>query len=474
MIIDALSQIILALVALAAALVFILPEHRRRVEQRRWAPRSMIDEHTNGRAGALSLHERTYPLRAQADIHRWIAAELATILGQTVLHGLHRSYGHETLKLTNLLSDEDGPNSTSVCQPSWSSIDIGDDQPLAVLSGSVFWLGRLAGHPVVLLLSPSLRYGNPAGWYVGLAAPTEVTAEAAQAFFAKLEAGLARSACYRGKALMLSGGGCGVPESPAISVQRLPAVTREQLILPDVVLRAVERNVIDHARAADALVRRGQSARKGILLHGPPGTGKTHCIRWLISALPDHTTLLIAAEHVAYLDEYMALARLLQPALVVIEDVDLIARERSQMQSPGQESLLNKLLNEMDGLRSDARITFILTTNRPDAIEPAIAARPGRVDQAINFPLPDAADRRRLVMLYAAGQTLTDETIDEVVRRTDGAAPAFIKELLRRSILQAELRQSGAAIERKDLDGALEELLAAGGVLSRRLLGAGS
>jgi ATP-dependent 26S proteasome regulatory subunit len=174
-----------------------------------------------------------------------------------------------------------------------------------------------------------------------------------------------------------------------------------------------------------------------------------------------------------FLDEYLALARLLQPALVVIEDVDLIARERSQMQSPGQESLLNKLLNEMDGLRSDAHITFILTTNRPEAIEPAVAARPGRVDQAIHFPLPDAADRRRLVMLYAAGQALTEDTIDEVVRRTDGAAPAFIKELLRRSILQAELRQPGAAIERRDLDGALEELLAAGGVLARRLLGAG-
>jgi ATP-dependent 26S proteasome regulatory subunit len=302
--------------------------------------------------------------------------------------------------------------------------------------------------------------------------PAEVTTAAAQDFFARLESGLARSACYRGKALQLAGGGCGGAESPAIIVQRLPQVTREQLILPRSVLHALERNVIDHARAAEALVRRGQSARKGVLLHGPPGTGKTHSIRWLISALPDHTTLLVSAEQVAFLDEYLALARLLQPALVVIEDVDLIARERQQMQSVGQESLLNKLLNEMDGLRADARITFILTTNRPEAIEPAVAARPGRVDQAIHFPLPDADDRRRLVVLYAAGQPLDQDTIDEVVRRTEGAAPAFIKELLRRSIMQAELRRPGAAIERRDLDAALEELLAAGGILSRRLLGA--
>lgn len=473
MIIDLIAQVVLALVAIAAAVVFILPVYRRRREQQRWATRRIIDDHTQGRVDALSLHERNYPLRAQADIHRWIASDLETLLAKPVLHGLHQRYGgHETLKMSGLLSDEDGPTSASLCQPSWSSLDIGDEQPLAVLSGPALWLGHLQGHPVVLLLTPNLRYGSAAGWHIGLAVPAEVSADAAQAFFAKLEAGLARSACYRGKALMLSGG-CGTPDSPAIQVQRLPPVSRDQLILPEVVLRAVQRNVIDHARAADALIHRGQSARKGILLHGPPGTGKTHCIRWLITALPDHTTLLIAAEHVAFLDEYMALARLLQPALVVIEDVDLIARERSQMQSPGQESLLNKLLNEMDGLRSDARITFILTTNRPDAIEPAVAARPGRVDQAIHFPLPDAADRRRLGLLYAAGQTLTDETIDEVVRRTEGAAPAFIKELLRRSILQAELREPGATIERRDLDGALEELLAAGGVLSRRLLGAG-
>jgi ATP-dependent 26S proteasome regulatory subunit len=156
------------------------------------------------------------------------------------------------------------------------------------------------------------------------------------------------------------------------------------------VISAVERNVIDHARAAEGLVRRGQSARKGVLLHGPPGTGKTHTIRWLISALPDHTTLLIPADQVCHLDEYLALARLLQPALVVIEDVDLIARERTQMRNAGQESLLNKLLNEMDGLRADARITFILTTNRPEDIEPAVAARPGRVvaDIAIDAPYP--------------------------------------------------------------------------------------
>ena len=65
--------------------------------------------------------------------------------------------------------------------------------------------------------------------------------------------------------------------------------------------------------------------------------------------------------------------------------------------------LLNKLLNEMDGLQEDADVLFILTTNRPDQLEPALASRPGRIDQAIEFPLPDESGRTKLVNLYSRG-----------------------------------------------------------------------
>ncbi len=72
----------------------------------------------------------------------------------------------------------------------------------------------------------------------------------------------------------------------------------------------------------------GFQTKRGILLYGPPGTGKTHTIRYLAGNLPGTTTLLITAEQVGLLPHYMSLARLLQPAMVVIEDVDLIARSR--------------------------------------------------------------------------------------------------------------------------------------------------
>jgi ATP-dependent 26S proteasome regulatory subunit len=97
-------------------------------------------------------------------------------------------------------------------------------------------------------------------------------------------------------------------------------------------------------------------ARKGLLFYGPPGTGKTHTIHYLASQLPNHTTLLVTAEQIGLLGEYFRLARFLQPSMMVIEDVDLIARERTQMRDGGEEVLLNKLLNEMDGLREDAEV----------------------------------------------------------------------------------------------------------------------
>ena len=184
-------------------------------------------------------------------------------------------------------------------------------------------------------------------------------------------------------------------------VHRLPPVAREEVILPEQTLRLLDRNVLKFVESRDALRRLGQSTRKGVLLYGPPGTGKTHTIRYLAANLPGHTTLIITAEQIAYLGAYMSLARLLQPTMVVIEDVDLIARQREEMNGPCEEALLNKLLNEMDGLKEDADILFVLTTNRPEQLESALAGRPGRIDQAIEVPLPDEIGRGKLVRLTA-------------------------------------------------------------------------
>jgi ATP-dependent 26S proteasome regulatory subunit len=260
-------------------------------------------------------------------------------------------------------------------------------------------------------------------------------------------------------------------EAAGIKVHKLRTVEREQVILPGKTLDLLDRNVIEFVRRRPQLAKFRQATKKGILFYGPPGTGKTHTIHYLARALEGHTTLLVSAEQVGLLGDYMTLARLLQPSIVILEDVDLIARDRAQM-GVCEEVLLNKLLNEMDGLKEEADILFLLTTNRPEALEMALASRPGRIDQAIEFPLPDDVGRAKLVRLYSQGVDVSDDVVGEIVKRTDRVSAAFIKELMRRAV-QFHLEGNGTGrIELKDVENALDEMLFSGGSLNLKLLGA--
>ena len=113
-------------------------------------------------------------------------------------------------------------------------------------------------------------------------------------------------------------------------------------------------------------------------------------MRYLTSQLPGSRSCQLTGDSLGLIGTACSVARTLQPAMVVVEDVDLIAEDRGM--HPGHHPLLFQLLNEMDGLAEDADVVFLLTTNRADLLEPALAARPGRVDQAV--PLR-AARRRR-------------------------------------------------------------------------------
>jgi ATP-dependent 26S proteasome regulatory subunit len=123
--------------------------------------------------------------------------------------------------------------------------------------------------------------------------------------------------------------------------------------------------------------------------------------------------------------------------LVVLEDVDLVAEERSL--GPSSSPVLFDLLDAMDGAAPDADLLFLLTTNRADLLEPALAARPGRVDIAVEIDLPDVPARERLLTLYGQNVPLdlTQEDVHLAVERTDGTTASFLKELIRRAVLEA-------------------------------------
>ena len=169
------------------------------------------------------------------------------------------------------------------------------------------------------------------------------------------------------------------------------------------------------------------------------------------------------------IDAACQLARSLEPAMVVLEDVDLIAQDRSHYESA---PLLFELLNAMDGLEEDADIVFVLTSNRPETLEPALAARPGRIDLAVELPLPDAAARRRLFELYGRGLALEVPDWEPVVAATDGTSPAFIRELFRHAALSVA-EDGRAAVSAVDLMAAVSELKEQSGRLTAALLGAG-
>jgi ATP-dependent 26S proteasome regulatory subunit len=166
-----------------------------------------------------------------------------------------------------------------------------------------------------------------------------------------------------------------------------------------------------------------------------------------------------------------ALARRLEPAVVVLEDVDLVAQERT-FGPFGSSPALFELMNEMSGLAVDADVAFVLTTNRPDALEPALAARPGRVDHAVEIPLPDDRARRQLLELYGRGLALDAATLDGVVARTAGVTASFLKELLRRATLDA-LEAGREQVGTADVEAALDELLHDTAALTRVMLGSG-
>jgi hypothetical protein len=428
-----------------------------------------------GKLAKLWICERQFPVRVRADLHRALDQLLTAKTGVVHFSGVMRPYNSgESLDFAALTVDA-AHNPPVAAPPQYEDLDIGEESPIRCLKTGLWLLDR-GGQKYAVLVAPSERYGRRAtGIRFQIATIYDARSnKLVDGFFRTLEKAVQDCRSYRGKILSLeyedhyySG------QSTGIKVHKLRTVSREQVILPGRTVDLLERNVIQFVRRRGGLARFGQSTKKGILFYGPPGTGKSHTIHYLAGALEGHTTLLITAEQAGYLGEYMTLARLLQPSVVVIEDVDLIARDRSQMHGPCQESLLNKLLNEMDGLKEAADVLFILTTNRPQELEAALSSRPGRIDQAIEFPLPDETGRAKLVRLYAGSAELSDELVDAIVARTANVSAAFIKELMRRAI-QFRLERngdSGLAVDLSDVDGALEEMLFSGGSLNAKLLG---
>ncbi len=442
-------------------------------------PSAAIREHL-GAAETSDVVAETWAsyemVNVQTAVDAWLARPGCT-------HRVHGVHGYdEAVRLAGLLEPRDADQARLGAVQRTNRSSGPDGATLPCVDRALYLVEDEQGRYVVFVRSATPQYGITR-------ASVEVTADdaaAARRVVARIKALSSELNVFRGQVLSFGGdmfdGGDSV-----LAFHRRPEMTRADLILDDAVLEAVERQVVGVARHREALLAAGQHLKRGLLLYGPPGVGKTHTIRYLVSTLTDVTVLEVSGSALHLISEACSAARSLAPSLVVIEDVDLIAEDRGM--HPGQHPLLFQLLNEMDGIAGDVDVAFVLTTNRADLLEPALAARPGRIDEAVAIDLPDLDARRRLFDLYRRSLVLeaSDARIDAALARAAGVTASFLKELLRRTALVAAERAdrlgggghdatsvAGPPIATaEDLDAAVDGLLDTRSRMTRILLGSG-
>ncbi len=411
------------------------------------------------RLPVLSEHFKTSD---QPNLHLALS-DYVSAEGRTFeLYGVTTANDHMGVHLSQLAQyDTNDWSKPKEAPVQYANITLHDDQVLAAIQRGLY----LIREPLAVLVNGPSDEGYRPGMKLEVMAAER---GAAEAFLASMRRAIRQRNVYRGHIISLEPGNHG---DLSVHFHRLPHIESDAIILPEGVLARIERQTIGFARLSDQLRAAGRHLKRGLLLYGPPGTGKTLTAMYLASQMPDRTIILLTGRGIGMIEESCALARMLQPATVILEDVDLIAEERTH-QNTATNALLFELLNQMDGLADDADVLFLLTTNRPEILEPALAARPGRIDQAMLVPLPDRACRERLLALYSRGLKVELNQRDALLDQTEGVSAAFIRELLRKATLFAADEGDELRISDRHLSEAMHELIVEGGVLTRRLLGA--
>lgn len=364
--------------------------------------------------------------------------------------------------LAEMLQTGDNSRSFPEGPPDYTSVSIGPDTQRRVISLGVRLFAH-AGEPIVVLQ----RAANPQ--YGRGSASLEVlcrSPEGVEGLLTRVRSLMLEHSVLRGQVISLTRSEY-EPGVGGVTFHRRPVVPQTQIVLPDGVLERLRRHVIGIGSHRDELRAAGQHLKRGVLLHGPPGTGKTHTIRHLIGITGGTTVVLLSGQSLAYVSVAAETARSLSPAIVVLEDCDLVAEDRGLHFGP--QPLLFEVLDTLDGLNDDCDVAFLLTTNRPGVLEPALAQRPGRIDLAVELPLPDGGARRRLFELYAQGLPLSPTGLAAAADRCEGTTASFAKELIRRAVLTAAERE--VAVDDSFLEEAVDEMLTDQEALTRALLG---
>ena len=221
-------------------------------------------------------------------------------------------------------------------------------------------------------------------------------------------------------------------------------------------IKALREMVELPLRYPELFTRLGVDPPKGVLLHGPPGTGKTRLAQAVANESDAEFFIINGPEIMgsAYgesekrLREVFEEAERSQPAIVFIDEIDSIAPKRQNVSGEAEKRLVAQLLTLMDGLQSRANLVVIGATNRPDAIDEALR-RPGRFDREIVIGVPDENGRREILAIHTRGMPLGEGVdLKEIARSTHGFVGADLAALAREAAIEAVRR----IMPRLDLD----------------------
>ncbi|MFQ4148726.1 ATP-binding protein [Arthrobacter sp. LAPM80] len=422
-----------------------------------------LERHLGTPAAGLSVVVEDFPAHRLVDLDILLAEMAAEDPGSRLV-GIGGGDQRNHMSLSDMIQQSLIWAQFPLSQPDYSNVAVGPDEQRQVVSLGLRLFSRAGSPAAVMQRAANPQFGRQQATLEVLTAEPETAA----ALLTELREGMETRSVFKGQVISLAVSDYG-PSVGGVAFHARPDLGSGDVILPDGVLARVEAHTLGIGRNAAALMAHGQHLKRGLLLYGPPGTGKTHTVRYLLSRSEGTTAVLLSGASLARISEAAKLARALAPSMIVLEDCDLIAEDRSF--SYGPQPLLFEVLDAMDGLANDADVAFVLTTNRVDMLERALAQRPGRVDLAVEIPLPSLHEREGLLRLYSQGIGFSPDALAAAAAQTAGTTASFTKELVRRAVLAASL--TGQSPGDGHLSRAASELMADGAALTRSLLGSG-